>query len=196
VNTRVSGAVEGAIDEAVLATVAEHVGFDLGVCHVNDGIRRLLTRLPGFNAAAEFEPWVVLADLDGGLSGRCAGDFLATHLPNPAQFMYFRLAVQQVEAWLLADRAALAAFLSVREAHIPPDPDGCVNAKDAMVNVARRSRRRVIREGMVPKEGSGRSVGAGYTSLMIEFSLYHWRPDRAQISSASLARSLARLAAI
>jgi hypothetical protein len=36
------------------------------------------------------------------------------------------------------------------------------NAKEAMVDLARRSRRRDIREDMMPRSGSERSVGPTY----------------------------------
>lgn len=149
--------------------------------------------LSSYNAAAQRQPWFVLTDLDAGLTGRCVGDFLAEHLPEPSAHMYCRLAVQQVEAWLLGDAESLAGFLSVANSAIPRTPDDCPNAKEAMVNVSRRSRRRTTREGMVPRSASGRSVGPEYAGMLIEYALYHWRVGQAAHRSPSLKRCLSRL---
>ena len=50
-----------------------------------------------------------------------------------------------------------------RDAECAPDP------KTTLINLARRSRRRAIREGIVPREGSGGRVGSGYPGRLIEF---------------------------
>jgi len=57
-----------------------------------------------------------------------------------------------------------------------------------MVDLARRSRRRTIREDMVPREGSGREVGPAYSSRMIEFVRNAWSPEAAMEASDSLCR--------
>lgn len=62
-----------------------------------------------------------------------------------------------------------------------------------MVEMARRSRRRDIREDMVPRPGSGRTEGPAYTSRLIEFVAdvdHGWRPDVAALSSDSMDRCL------
>jgi hypothetical protein len=60
-----------------------------------------------------------------------------------------------------------------------------------MVTLAGKSRRRAVREDMVPNPGSGQSVGPAYTSRMIEFIQDRdagWRPDIAVTNSDSLRR--------
>src|SRR6266852_2654760 len=54
-----------------------------------------------------------------------------------------------------------------------------VHAKRAMVDLRRISRRREIREDLVPRASSGRSVGPGYSSRLAEFVLdpNGWRPE-------------------
>jgi hypothetical protein len=193
VSPAVTAAVEGDIDEAVVAKILEHLGLEEGPCHICRGQAKLLERLSSYNEAAQFQPWVVLTDLDAGATGRCVGEFLREHLPRPSRHMYCRVAVQQVEAWLLGDVDALAAFLSTPLSAIPSSPDDCRNAKEAMIQAGRRSRRRATRDGMAPRHGSDRSVGPEYTGLMIEYALYHWRPDEARQRSPSLNRSLIRL---
>ena len=117
-------------------------------------------------------------------------------------------AVREVEAWLLADAARLGRFLGVPAARIPLSPDTLRNPKQEMVNLARRSRSRSIREDLVPRPEGGRQVGPAYTSRLIEFvqgAANGWRPavvpclrkgEVAAGASNSLARCLRSLAAM
>ena len=186
----ISRAVEGLVDGALFERLVLNVGGIPGTLHVTDGRPRLLARLKGFNAAARFTPWLVLVDLD---RGECAPPFRRGHLPRPAAKMSFRDAVRAIEAWLLADRAHVADWLMVPLSAIPKNPELLPDPKRALVDLCRRSRALEIREEMVPREGSGRSVGALYTSRLIEFigdARNGWRPKVAARTSDSLARCL------
>ena len=55
--------------------------------------------------------------------------------------MRLRVAVHQIESWLMADAERLSAFLSVGTSLLPGDPDGCHDAKHEMVRLVRESRR-------------------------------------------------------
>jgi hypothetical protein len=98
--------------------------------------------------------------------------------------------VREVEAWLLADADRIAEFLRVAGSRVPRDPEALVDPKAAMVGLARASRRRDIREDMVPRQESGRPVGPAYASRLIEFASSFWRPDVAARQSDSLRRAL------
>jgi hypothetical protein len=102
--------------------------------------------------------------------------------------MCFRIAVREVESWLLADRESLAAFLGVAESRIPLQPEALANPKETLVNLASSSRRRPIRIDMTPRPASGRSVGPAYTSRLIEYTQSNWRPDIAARHADSLLR--------
>ncbi len=145
-----------------------------------------------YNNAAHYWPWVVLVDLDQDFD--CAPPMLSEWLPKPARLMRLRVAVRAVEAWLLADRESMSSFLRVPIGRIPEDPDSVSDPKRLIVTLARRSRRRDIREDMVPRDGSGRSVGPAYTSRLFEFITTRWRPDEAAPRSESLRRSQQRIA--
>ena len=110
--------------------------------------------------------------------------------------MCFRIAVREVEAWLLADRERIASFLGVSPARVPRDPDGLDDPKLEMVNLARHSSRRVIRKEMTPRPGSGISIGPAYSLRLIEFASkpdVGWRPEVAAGHSRSLRRCVAAL---
>jgi len=114
-------------------------------------------------------------------------------VPDPAPYLCFRVAVREVEAWLMADAATLASFLGVVRNRIPPNPEQLDDPKTETVNLARRSQRRAIRKDMVPRAGSGRSVGPAYASRLIEYVRTSWRPEAASEQSQSLRRAIACL---
>lgn len=190
----ISAAVEGILDEVVLSRLIESLGALSGSVYGKNGKSFLLEKLDAYNQAARFVPWVILVDLDHDAD--CAPPFLQSCLPNPAPYMCFRVAVREIEAWLLADRERLAKFLSVGVSRINHNPEILESPKLTMDEIARHSRRRDIRENMVPRAGSGRKIGPAYTSLLIEFARdpeNGWRPNVAAKSSDSLDRCIRRL---
>ena len=187
----VNGAVEGDVDEAVLLRLVGLVGATPGPVFGKTGKEDLLKRLRGYNAAARHHPWLVLVDLDD--ADECAPPYREEQLPDPAPNMCFRVVVREIEAWLFADRERMAGFLSIARSRIPSDPEAVPDPKETMVRLARSSRRRDIREDMVPRPRSGRTVGPAYNSRLIEFVMNDsdgWRPLVAAQSSQSLARCL------
>ncbi len=183
--------MEGLVDDAVLRRLIWFAGGSVGPVHPKQGKRMLLGRLRGYNEAARRLPWLVLVDLDH--DAECAPPFRNRWLPAPAPGMCFRVAVREIESWLLADSDRLAEFLSVNPSRIPTDPDSVSDPKQSLVNIAAHSRRRDIRDDMVPRRGSGRSVGPAYPSRLIEFVQSRWRPPVAARSSDSLRRCTRRL---
>lgn len=187
----VTVAVEGYTDTPIVQRILEHAGLQAGTVYEVRGKDQIDIRLSGYNNAARFAPWFVLRDLDQ--DAPCAPDLARTLLPVPSRFMCFRIAVHQVESWLLADAERLALFLGVSAARIPPNPDEIADAKAALVRLARGSTSRAIRQDMVPRPKSGASVGPGYSGRIREFAAGRWRPRVAATRSASLARCLQAL---
>lgn len=187
----ISAAVEGVTDEAVARRLILHAGAEPGAVYGKNGKPHLRERIRGYNNAARHAPWLVLVDLDG--EEDCAPPLRVAWIPVPAPRLCFRVAVRAVEAWLFADADAIAAFLGVVRNKVPANPDSLASPKQALVNLARVSRRKAIREDMVPREGSGRTVGPAYTSRIIEFASTDWRPAHAIAHSDSLRRAVACL---
>jgi hypothetical protein len=134
---------------------------------------------------------VVLVDLND--DAPCPPPLVATWLPGRNQNLHLRVAVRAIEAWLLADREAIAYFLHVPQAKIPQQPEAESNPKVTLINIARHSRSRGIREDIVPREGSTARQGVGYNSRLTEFVMKYWAPERAASCAESLKRSLASL---
>lgn len=182
------------MDEAVLRRLLLHIGAGIGPIHRRNGKDSLRRRVSAFNNAARHSPWIVVVDLNH--EAHCAPPLRASWLPSPAPGMCFRVAVREIESWIMADRARLARYLRVQQARVPSDPEALDDPKTALVNLARTSTKKAVREDMVPRLGSGRKIGPAYTSRLIEFVSDQergWRPDVAAAGSDSLGRCLRSL---
>jgi hypothetical protein len=187
----ISAAVEGIVDETVVRRLIVEAGGHPGSVYGKNGKTYLRRQIQGYNNAAKHSLWMVLVDLDR--DAECAPPFCKEWVSVPAPYLCFRVAVREVEAWLMADTDSLASFLSVARSRIPADPEQLSDPKTEMVNLARRSRRRAIRIDMVPREQSGRSVGPAYASRLIEYVQTTWRPQVAIERADSLGRAIACL---
>ncbi len=182
--------VEGTTDAAVARTLIQVGGAIPGIERVMRGKARLLRDLPKYNAAAQHYPWLAIRDLDH--DAPCAPTLRQDNLPNVADLMCFRIAVREAEAWLMADREKFAEVLGVSLSSIPYQPETLADPKLTIVNLARRSRRRDVRVGLIPEEGAGISIGPEYAAWMIDFAHNHWDPKRAsaQGNAPSLAKAV------
>jgi len=167
--------VEGITDEPVAKMLLKHVGLEVGISYGRKGKAYVLGHVPVYNKAAHFAPWFVLVDLD--MDTQCPAEAIVLWLPEPANGMRFRIAVRAVEAWLLADRESMASFLSVSLSKIPHQIDLDPNPKQTLINIARTSSNRSVRDDIVPREGSGAKFGPLYVSRLANFAEKHWKPD-------------------
>lgn len=180
--------VEGDLEEIVATRILDHLHLPAGRVFGRTGRTYVLDRIANYNQAANYSPWVALVDLEGA---ECAPRLLQQYLPAPSPCMRLRVAVRSTESWLMADSAALAEFLHVSPARIPIDPEAEASPKEVLVNIARHSRSRAIREAMVPRDGSGASEGPLYATYVGRFALAGWRLPVAVESSESLRRCVA-----
>jgi hypothetical protein len=183
-------AVEGRCDAAVAKRLLKSLGLEQGPVYELSK-QRLDVRLSGYNKAAVWQPWLVLRDLDS--DAPCAGAVVRKLLPQPSRYMHFRLAVKEVESWLLADAERIASFLAIPRDLVPREPDALPTPKKTLVELAACSRSGDIRKGMVPRPGLSVVVGPEYSERVVEFAGGLWRPLIAARYSPSLARCVRSL---
>jgi len=184
-------AVEGLVDEAVIRKIMDFAGVRIGGVYVAGGKGNLRPKISGYNNQAKSCLWVVLIDLDD--EEDCAPPFRESLLPRPSPYMCLRIVVHEIEAWLMADREHLSEFLKVNISRIPQEPEAIPDPKERMVELARSSRSRATREDMVPRPGSGRSIGPAYSSTLSRFVWDResgWNPEVAMQNSDSLRRCI------
>lgn len=177
-------AVEGDSDLPVVERILSDFGHEVSAVYGLQGKGALDQRVAAWCAAGRRAPWLVLRDLD---REPCAPRLLARIAPGSSGMV--RIAVRAVEAWLLADRERTAEWLGVARSKIPMDVEALDDPKATLLQLARVSRRRAIREDMVPR--SRASIGPGYVLQVREFCRTSWRPDVAAAGSSSLRRCLA-----
>jgi hypothetical protein len=186
-------AVEDPLSEAVARKLVENFRNDLTIAVAigNQGKGYLQTRARELNRTANSVPVFVLIDQDR--PAPCPADIIGAWVVTPARRLLFRVAVMEIESWVMADRDRLAAFLRVPASRIPNAPDSIPQPKEFIVNLARRARRRGIREDLVPRRGSTAAVGPAYNARLIEFVEFSWNAVEAATLSPSLARAIQRL---
>jgi hypothetical protein len=188
-------AVEDQLSEAVALKMLAQSGKPFRVAQIlrRDGAVYLKTRMQQFNRSARKLPFLVLADLDN--PKECPPERVRSWLGSQRQEpnLIFRIAVMEVESWVLADREAVAGFLKVAINKIPPAPDEILEPKELLVSLAQRSRSRHIREDLCPKPGATSKVGPAYNGRLSEFVRAQWDPLRACACSPSLSKAMKSL---
>ncbi len=180
--------VEDPLSEAVVRRLLRDLPFAVGTCYGRQGFGYIRKRIGVFNHAARTCPFLVLTDLD---TGECAAALIRVWLverrdPN----LLFRVAVREIESWLLADATGVAAFLGISLRRIPANPDSLVDPKKVLIDLARTSRRRDLRNAIVPRPGSTAVIGPDYNGVLTGFVLNNWNPLEAGRRSDSLGRFL------
>jgi hypothetical protein len=188
----VSILVEGTSDAPVVTRLLRDHEIEVHQSFGFKGKGYVDAKLEAYNEAAKFGAWLVVRDLDN--DAPCAGELVKTLLPKPSKGMRLRIAVPTIEAWLLADAKGIARYFRVPPHSIPSNPEALTNAKRALVDVARRSRLRSIRDDMVPAANTTAAVGPGFVARVAEFADTDWSWKRAAARSDSLRRCVARIA--
>lgn len=137
---------------------------------------------------ARKEPVAVITDLDVHSCPVALIDKWFCSQKIPAG-MAFRIAVREIEAWLMADRPGLSAFLDVSESLIPDNVEAIPAPKEKLISIARRAKRE-IRLEIVPPSGSRARQGLGYNSALSKFVTDSWNADNAKARSESLRRAI------
>jgi hypothetical protein len=183
-------AVEGELDVEILKKIFASLNVEVANCYGKRGKNYLRDNVLRYNQAAAnlHRGWVVLVDLNQ--EAPCPPPLVEDWLSHQSRYFQLRVAVRAVESWLLADREEIAHFLRISRARIPMNPEEQQDPKQTLINIARYSKNRDIREDVVPRVGSTARQGPAYTSRLIEFVTQYWDPERAANRAPSLSRSL------
>ncbi len=139
------------------------------------------------NMAYKNLPSLVITDLD---TDECAPKLINDWLGyRPHEKFLFRIAVKEIEAWLLADREAISKFLGVKKNKIPFYPENLDDPKQTLINLARYGKKQ-IKDELVPHENSTATIGPGYNNKLSEYIHVLWNLNRAAKNSDSLARTI------
>jgi hypothetical protein len=185
--------VEGSTDAPVAEHLIRLVGRVPRTLSDSGGSTVLDQKVKKWNQSSLTFPILVLRDWDDTDDVSCAPELVTKVLGGDAATAHLvvRIAVRSIESWLLADRDAFAKYFGTTR--IPKQPDQELNPKAALVSACRSSKKKPIRDAVVPKQTSGRQVGPLYAPTIIDFAANAWDANRAARNSPSLARAIARL---
>jgi hypothetical protein len=182
--------VEDRLSEEVLRKILQSTGrpYQIGRCHCGRGFGYLKKNILGFNNAAKGMPYFVLTDLD---NSECAPEKIRDWLPIPKNSnLIFRIAIREVESWILADRIRFAKFIGISRTHLPKLSDEIQDPKRLLIELTRKSRKRDIRDEIVPRLGSTAKQGPAYNERLCIFVRDYWNPHEAEKNSPSLMRTM------
>jgi len=186
-------AVEDELSGAVMGRLILFSGRNFTINRVFNarGNVRLKAGMTKFREASRVLPHIVLTDLD---CCPCPPELIenwnAKQLPPQ---LLFRIAVREVEAWLMADRTGIAEFLHIDVSKVPHAPETEADPKRTLINLARKSRKRRLSQEIVPEVGSSAKIGPLYNTHFVNFVNSCWDIEQARLCAPSLDRTLTRI---
>ena len=190
-------AVEDELSEAVAKRLLADYAPNMPAMRTEglNGFGQLKAKLPSFNMMARYrEPVLIITDLDNPAS--CPVALIREWRQNLEiePKLLFRVAVMEIEAWLIADHSRLAQWLGIADRLVPRNPERIHQPKERLVALARRSPKRALREAIVPRSNGTRTTGPGYNQHVSDFATHHWNPETARRNAPSLHRAIVRIA--
>ena len=188
-------AVEDDLSEAVLRRILEERPrrYIIDAVYKRGGFGFIKKQCGAFNGLAAEKPVLLLTDLD---KHPCAPALMEDWLQTPRNPGFlFRVAVREVEAWLLADAASLGKYLAVRSKKPFPNPEGLDDPKRELLQFAERSTRRNIRENITRRDSNGvLQQGPAYNLELAGYVNAEWPLAVAILKCPSLGRMVKALA--
>ena len=150
------------------------------------GFAAIKRDLKGFNQAARFTPFFVLTDLD---QNECPPSLIREWMTfDRHPHLIFRVAVREVESWVMADRQGFAKFAAVALKRLPDKPDDLSDPKATLFEIIKKSKKRELKDDILPHY-SGDRMGPNYNGCLASFILQSWDMQNALRYSPSLKRA-------
>ncbi len=187
-------AVEDRLSAAVLERLVEETDgkLGIGVAIPPRGAGDLKKKLPELIHLAPHIPVVLLTDLD---RKECAPGLIGEWLGPQAKpdGLLFRVAVREVEAWLLADKQNFASFARIPLAKLPESPEDLDDPKQTLLNLVTRYSPAPLKRDLVADHGHGPRQGLAYNERLGQFVHTSWDLEEASMRADSLARTRRRI---
>ncbi len=189
--TNIVLATEDELSEQIGIRLATNAGLNVELCLRKQGYGYLRSRIPQFCQMANRQPVLLLTDLD---NAPCASALIAKWLGRRSRpdNLVLRVAVREVESWLLADHDGMKSLLGSRVKGLPAAPDELGDPKRKLLELAEQAPRSV-REDLVAKTGAIARQGLAYNARLCRWVREVWNLERAAERSSSLSRARARI---
>ncbi|MCJ7631139.1 hypothetical protein MUP77_01875 [Candidatus Bathyarchaeota archaeon] len=166
--------------------------WQIGELRNANGKGWIKSRIRGLNNAAIGMPYLVLVDLN--TSYRCAPELINNWISKGKNTnLLLRVAVTEVESWILASGDVFCKYLGVRSGSIPKLVDHIPNPKEFLISLAKKTRKKNLRIDIVPRDASTAKIGPDYNGRLIRFVTDIWDPYQAAENSGSLKKTIHKL---
>ena len=183
-------AVEDKLSEAVIRKILKtsKQSYIVGACFCRGGSGYLKKNIKGFNNASKATVFLLLTDLD---TTECAPTLIRQWLncPQNPNFL-FRIAVKEIESWILADRINFADFLGVPVQRIPLITDEITDPKQFILNLAVKTKKPSLRSRMIFRQKETLRPGPDYNGCLKSFIDNDWKVSEAIHHSPSLKKTV------
>lgn len=149
----------------------------------------LSSKMESWYQMSQHQVMLVLTDLD---RANCLVEFRDQWLnAEPPQNLLLRIAVREVESWVLADHIAMRALVG-EKGILPAMPDELIDPKQSLLKLAKNAPKQ-IRDDLLKTIDGNLAQGLGYNARLTAWVNSEWSPQRAAERSPSLARTRLRL---
>jgi hypothetical protein len=183
-------AVEDELSEWVARRILKerHVHYAYGRSLRRGDFGYLKKNVGAFSNLAKGCPVLLLTDLD---KYSCPPELIADWTAHPLHpNLLFRVAVHEVESWLLGDGNGLADFLRLKKPLALGDPESLSDPKEVLLRHALKCPSRQIRDALVWRDDRTGKVyqGPDYNGTLSRFVTAHWDVSSARGKCRSLGR--------
>jgi len=160
------------------------------------------SKITEFNKLSETYPVVLLIDLD---TNDCAPQLIEQLIKNKNSDFIFNIAVDEAEAWLMADRKGFASYFKIKTEDMPTAQQTKQGGRKALTEMnfaykssmflthelIKKSKNLEYIQQLTPKKNAAK--GPEYNSCMLPFIHNAWNMDDARLNSDSLNRMILRI---
>jgi hypothetical protein len=185
-------ATEDELSEAIALRLISELKRPHHVTHAlrRNGFGYLQSKMDSWCQMAEHQIMMVLTDLD---QANCLVEFRDQWLadrPLPTSLI-FRIAVREVESWVLADHQAMRELVG-KKGVLPTQPDALPDPKQALLGLGKTAPKSV-RDDLIRTIDGQLRQGVGYNARLKHWINTAWSPERAAERSPSLFRARIRI---
>lgn len=190
-----------ATEDILSETVAERLvhestrNLQIAVRVRRNGNAYLKSKFPELLKTSAKIPVFLITDLD---NIQCPVELIKSWTQNtPAPpGMIMRVAVREVESWILADRDGFSGYTGIPVEKMALNADALSDPKRVLLNLVKRYARKKIKESLLPSKSSSSKIGWEYNAVLCQFARDVWSVDRAVRHSDSLRRAVNRLSSL
>lgn len=183
-------ATEDVLSEAVVERLVLEMNqkVQIAVRIRRKGNGYLKQKLPELVKTAQVISLLLLTDLD---HEECPPSLISAWggKRNFPEGLLFRIAVREIESWLMADREGFSRYSGIPVEKVPRDPELIFDPKQILLGLARKHGSRKFKEDILRERGSGALIGLSYNLSLIRFVREFWSVDRAVKRADSLSRA-------